>query len=170
MASIIVRLNPRQDRRVRSGHPWVFSNEIDGNVASLPPGGFVDLTTANGKFLGRGYSNPKSLIAIRLLSRNRQADLGSSAFYARRIQAALKYRQTVYPGRTAYRLINAEADGLPGLVIDRFNDVLSVQITTLGMDKLKPLIQEALQEVLNPRGAVFRNDSPVRLLEGMELE
>ena len=170
MASIIVRLKPRQDRRARSGHPWVFSNEIDGNVASLPPGGLVDLTTANGKFLGRGYANPKSLIAVRILSRNRHADLTTPEFYARRIEAALNYRTAVYPNRTAYRLINAEADGLPGLIVDRFNDILSVQITTLGMEARKDLLESALKRVLSPKGAIFRNDSPIRTLEGLEME
>lgn len=170
MASTTLRLKPRQDRRARSGHPWVFSNEIDGTVASLEPGGFVDLTTANGKFLGRGYANPKSLIAVRILSRNRNADVGSPEFYATRLTHALKLRETLYPGRTAYRWVNGESDGLPGLIIDRFNDVLSVQITTLGMERLKPILQEAIQTVLSPRGAVLRNESPLRELEGLARE
>ena len=170
MDSTIVRLKAKQDRRARSGHPWVFSNEIDGDVAALPSGGIVDLTTVNGKFIGRGYSNPKSLITVRILSRNRSVDLDNPQFYVGRLTHALKLRERLYTGRTAYRLVNAESDGLPGLIIDRFNDVLCVQITTLGMDKLKHHIETALKEVLNPIGAVFRNDSPMRALEGLEQE
>lgn len=170
MTHTTVKMKARQDRRVRSGHPWVFSNELDCDVAALPPGGIVTLTTANGKFIGHGYANPKSLIAIRLLSRNRSANVQTASFFASRFRYAVALRERLYPGRTAYRLVNAEADGLPGLIIDRFNDVLSVQITTLGMDCLKGALKEALQEVLNPSGAVFRNDSPMRTLEGLPME
>ena len=168
MATTLVRLKQRQDRRVRSGHPWVFSNEIDGDVRALEPGALVDVATANGKFLGRGYANPNSLIAIRLLSRNRHADPSTPEFYASRLQSALKHRQAVYPKRTAYRWINSEADGLPGLIIDRFNDVLSVQINTLGMDVRRDLLETAIRSVLDVSGAVFRNDSPMRILEGLQ--
>ena len=163
-------MKARQDRRVRSGHPWVFSNELDCDVSSLPSGGIVTLTTANGKFIGHGYANPKSLIAIRLLSRNRSADVTTASFFASRLRHAVSLRESLYPGRTAYRLINAEADGFPGLIIDRFNDILSVQITTLGMDCLKGALLEGLKEVLAPTGAVFRNDSPMRTLEGLPQE
>jgi 23S rRNA (cytosine1962-C5)-methyltransferase len=148
----------------------VFSNEIEGSIASLPLGGLVEVTTANGKFLGHGYANPNSLIAVRILSRNRSADLSQVGFFTRRIEGALKLRQRLYPGRTAYRLISSEADGLPGLVVDRFNDVLSVQINTLGMEHLKELIKTALQTVLNPSGAIFRNEASVRELEGLPRE
>lgn len=170
MTHTTVKMKARQDRRVRSGHPWVFSNELDCDVSALPSGGLVTLTTANGKFIGHGYANPKSLIAIRLLSRNRSADIATSAFFASRLRHAVALRASLYPGRTAYRLVNAESDGLPGLIIDRFNDVLSVQITTLGMDHLKNPLKEAIVEVLQPKGAVFRNDSPMRTLEGLPTE
>jgi 23S rRNA (cytosine1962-C5)-methyltransferase len=110
------------------------------------------------------------LIAVRILSRNRSADLSQVGFFTRRIEGALKLRQRLYPGRTAYRLISSEADGLPGLVVDRFNDVLSVQINTLGMEHLKELIKTALQTVLNPSGAIFRNEASVRELEGLPRE
>ncbi len=166
-AAAVVRLHPRRDARVKSGHPWVFSNEIDGDVKSLPPGGVVDVLDASGAFLGRGYANPASLIAVRILSKRRKEDLDHPAFYALRLREALSLREAVYPGRTSMRLVFGEADRLPGLVVDRYNDILSVQISTLGMESRKAQLAEALTQVLGPRGAVLRNDARVRDLEGL---
>lgn len=165
---VSIRLKPKHDRRVASGHPWVFSNEIDGDVALLPPGGVVDVFDAKGKFLGRGYANPRSLITVRILSRRRREDLDTVPFYAMRLREALALREALYPDRRSYRVVFGESDGLPGLVIDRYDDVLAVQITTLGMEVRKPLIEGALREVLAPRAVVLRNDAKVRELEGLE--
>lgn len=166
-AAAVVRLKPKRERRVLSGHPWVFSNEIDGDVAALPAGGVVDVTDSKGRFLGRGYANPASLITIRLLSKRRKEDLDHPAFYAQRLREALSLREAVYPGRKSLRLVYGEADRLPGLVVDRYDDVLSVQITTLGMESRKEQLVEALTQVFGPRGAVLRNDARVRDLEGL---
>jgi len=163
----VVRLKPKRERRVASGHPWVFSNEIDGDVSALPAGGVVDVTDSKGRFLGRGYANPASLITVRLLSKRRKEDIDHPAFYAQRLREALSLRQDVYPGRESLRLVFGEADRLPGLVVDRYDDVLSVQITTLGMEARKEQLAEALTQVLSPRGVVLRNDARVRDLEGL---
>ncbi len=165
---IAVRLKPKHDRRVAEGHPWVFSNEIAGDVSLLPPGGVVDVFDAKGKFLGRGYANPRSLITVRILSRRRREDLDTVPFYAMRLREALALRQALYPERGSYRLVFGESDGLPGFVLDRYGDVYAAQITTLGMEMRKPLLEEALREVLNPRAVVLRNDAKVRELEGLE--
>jgi 23S rRNA (cytosine1962-C5)-methyltransferase len=117
--------------------------------------------------VGRGYANPRSLIAIRLLARRRREDIDSVPFYADKLREALAYRASIAPGRTAMRVVHAEADGLPGLVIDRFNDVLSVQITTLGMETRKPLLEEAMRSVFSPSGAVLRAEGRMRELEGL---
>lgn len=162
-----VRLKPRADKRARAGHPWIFSNEIDGSVKDLPPGGAVDVLGPNGAFIAKGYANPHSLIAIRLLTRNRREDIDHPAFYQRRIAEALAYRERVLPGRSSYRMVHAEGDALPGLVIDRLGGVLAVQLTTLGMDSRKPQLEQALR-ALGFEAAVLRNDAPVRELEGLE--
>jgi 23S rRNA G2069 N7-methylase RlmK/C1962 C5-methylase RlmI len=128
-----VKLRSHHDERVASGHPWVFSNEIADDVSKLVPGAMVDVMDAKGKFLGRGYANPRSLIAIRILSRRRKEDLDHVVFYEDRLRRALSLREAVYPGRQSMRVVFGESDGLPGLVVDRYGDVLSVQITTLGM-------------------------------------
>jgi len=164
----IIRLKAKGDRRVRAGHPWVFSNEIDGDVRGIEPGSGVDVLSATGKFLGRGYANPHSLIAVRLLTRDRKADLDRPYFYTSRLREALALRQAVYPGRQSLRLVNSEADGLPGLIVDRYGSILSVQLTTLGMDRRREPLAAALKEVFAPDGAVLRNDSRMRELEGLE--
>ena len=164
-----VRLRPKHDRRIRGGHPWVFSNELEGDVSALPSGETVDVLDAKGAFLGRGYANPKSLIAIRILSRRRE-DIDHPSFWTNRIRSALNYRATALPGRTSYRLVHAEGDGLPGLVVDRYGDWLAVQLTTLGMEHRKELIANALREVVEPAGAVLRSEGRSRQLEGLEDE
>lgn len=165
-----IRLKNGHDQRVRAGHPWIFSNEIADDVSRLEPGGVVDVCDAAGRFLGRGYANPASLISVRLLTRDSADDIDSAEFYANRIKAALRLRDAVVPGRRAYRLIASEADFLPGLVIDRFDDVLAVQIHTLGMERRADLVRAALVETLAPVGVALRNDASVRLLEGLSQE
>ncbi len=165
-----VKLRPRHDHRVRRGHPWVFANEIDGDVAALPRGGVVDVTDAAGRFLGRGTANPASLITVRLLTRDPADDLDSAAFYARRLREAVARRARVAPGRTSLRLVHGEGDDLPGLVVDRYGDVVVAQLGTLGMEQRKELLATALAEVVSPRGAALRSEGPARRLEGLEDE
>lgn len=162
-----LKLKPKHDRRVAEGHPWVFSNEIDGDVAKLPAGGVVDVLDAKGKFLGRGYANPKSLITVRILSRRRKENIDHPSFYVDRLREAQALRATVYPGRESYRAVFSEGDLLPGLVVDKYGDTLAAQITTLGMEVRRELLAEALTEVFRPTGAVLRNDAAVRGLEGL---
>lgn len=164
----VVQLKPRREARVAGGHPWVFSNEIEGDVKALPAGGVVDVVDAKGRFLGRGYANPHSLITVRILSRRRKEDIDHPSFYAMRLREALALREDLYPGRSSGRLVFGEADRLPGLVIDRYGTLLSVQITTLGMEVRKPQLREALEQTLAPQGVVLRNDARVRDLEGLE--
>jgi 23S rRNA (cytosine1962-C5)-methyltransferase len=168
MEPVEVKLRHNHHHRVSAGHPWVFSNEIDGDVAALPQGGVVDVFDSKGKFLGRGYGNPRSLISVRILSRSRKEAIDSPHFFAMKLRESLAYREAVYPGRRSLRLVHAEGDGLPGLVVDRFADVLSVQITTLGMDARKNAIAEALEAVFAPAGAVLRSEGKMRELEGLD--
>lgn len=160
----------RVTARSRPGHPWVFSNEVlSPPVAQLPPGAAVEVVDPKGKLLGRGYANPNSLISVRLYCRAGEFP-DDPQLYVRRLRDALELRQRVVPGRKSYRLCAGEADGLPGLIIDRYDNVLSVQITTRGMEDRKPMIEAALREVVAPSGVVFRGDVPLRTMEGLPLE
>jgi len=162
-----LRLLPGHDTRAASGHPWVYSNEIqmDAAAKALPPGSLVVLTTANGKMLGTASFNPHTLIAARFLSRDaaRRIDRG---FFAARLERALSLRHRLY-AEPYYRLIHAEADGLPGVILDRFGDVLSCQINTAGIALLEEEFLAACRDVLAPRAIVLRNDTAARGLEGL---
>lgn len=164
----VLRLRKNQDRRLRSGHPWIFSNEIEGVEGEPADGAIVDVVDSRGAYLGRGYINRHSLIAARLLTRSR--DPIDAAFFKKRIARAIAYREELFPGARALRLVAGEGDFMPGLVVDRYDDVLAVQLTTLGMETRKEWIKEALLAALEPRAMVLRNDVSVRKLEGLPLE
>jgi 23S rRNA (cytosine1962-C5)-methyltransferase len=165
-----VLLRAGEDRRVRAGHPWAFSNEIlmDAETRAIPPGSLAILRAPGGEGLGLVTFNPHSLIAARLLTANPEANV-DALFLGRRIAQAVALRDRLI-GVPYYRLIHAEADGLPGAIIDRFGDALVVQLNTAGMDALKPVLLEALEAELSPKTIVLKNDSPVRQLEGLERE
>jgi 23S rRNA (cytosine1962-C5)-methyltransferase len=162
-------LRPGHDRRLRAGHPWVFSNEIDRLDGETAPGAAVEIHAAGGEFLGTAYHNPQSLITARLLSRKRES-IDTGEFFRHRIGEALSYRQKIYGSAEALRIVHGEGDALPGLVVDRYGDVLSVQFLTLGMEKRRDAIVEALQQIFQPRAIVARNDVAVRELEGLPQE
>jgi 23S rRNA (cytosine1962-C5)-methyltransferase len=168
----LLRLLPGRDRRVKAGHPWAFSNEIAMTPAArvLPPGTPVRLEGDDGWRHGTWLFNPHSLIAARRLDRDPDAPVEDPAWIRARIAAALALRERLYPGQPHYRLVHAEADGLPGLVIDRYGDALALQANTAGMDRLTPQIIAALGGLLAPGIIVSRNDSPVRGLEGLAEE
>lgn len=160
-------LRKNQDRRVRGGHPWVFSNEIATIEGSPSDGDLVEVVDFRGAFLGRAYYNRKSLIAARLLTRKR--DEIDVAFFVKRIERALRYRQDALPGADVLRVVYGEADQLPGLVVDRYGEHLAVQVLTLGMEARADLVREALDQTLKPRGVVRVADTPLRALEGLPL-
>jgi 23S rRNA (cytosine1962-C5)-methyltransferase len=163
----VVQLAKGHDRRVQSGHPWVFSNEIDGDVSSLPRGGLVEVQDAAGRFVGRGFSHPAALVAVRLLTRRSDEDPDSVDFFEDRLRRALALRQATLPGRTSYRLVHGEGDALGGLVVDRYADVVVAQLNTAGMDRRRDAIAEALRRVVGPRAGLLRNDGSARALEGL---
>jgi 23S rRNA (cytosine1962-C5)-methyltransferase len=165
-----IHLLPGQDRRPRAGHPWIYSNELrmDAAAKALPPGEPVCLISSDGKPLGIGLFNPHSLIAARVITRNKDATIDAT-FVERRLTRALRLRERLFD-QPYYRLVHAEADGLPGLVVDRFGDVVVCQLNAAGMAGLEPAIIEALERLLAPRAIVLRNDSPVRELEGLGQE
>ena len=163
----LILLRSKEGRRVKAGAPWVFSNEIvmDARAKALPPGSLVTLAAADGTPLGRGYFNSKSLIAVRLLG---APDLEIDAdFFAEKLHRALALRESLFE-QPFYRLVHAEGDLLPGVVIDRFGDACVVQITTAGMELLTDAFLAALDRVVAPASVILRNDSPSRALEGLE--
>jgi 23S rRNA (cytosine1962-C5)-methyltransferase len=171
MAYAEVHLKKNEDKRLRQGHLWVFSNEIDTKRSPLEqfaPGDLVNLLNNDGKILGTAYINPNSLVCARLLSRKSNLKIGSN-FFKERLTIALSLREKLFD-RPYYRLVYGESDGLPGLVIDRFGSVLSIQITTIGMALRKDFLLTALQELLAPSAIVFKNDNSQRRLEGLDTE
>lgn len=165
----LVRLQEGRDRRVRNGHPWIYSNEIQMTpaVKALPPGSLVRVEDAQGGALGTFGFNPHTLIAARLLARDPRVAV-DTRLLIERLQRALALRDRLFPS-PHYRVIHAEADGFPGLVIDRYGDILSVQMNTAMMEALRAPLLEAMEAVLKPRAIVLRNDSPSRTLEGLAL-
>jgi 23S rRNA (cytosine1962-C5)-methyltransferase len=157
-------------RRAEGGHPWIYSNEVqmDAAAKALAPGSLVTLRRADDSPLGVAMFNPHTLLAARLLDRDAARPIGR-CFLARRIGRALKLRERLFD-MPFYRLVHAEADGLPGLVIDRFGEVLAVQSNAAGMARLEPVVLDALGELLSPEAIVLRNDSPARGLEGLASE
>ena len=160
-----VRLKKRIGNRVINGHPWIFGNEAEQINGNIEPGEVVIVETADGKFLGQGYINPKSQILIRLLTRKKD-DKIDDQFFLDRIRTAWEYRQRI-GYRENCRLVFGEADDLPQLIIDKFNDYFVIQTLALGIDKWKSAIVRALESIFSPKGIYERNDVPVRELEGM---
>ena len=163
-------LQPGRHKRAAAGHPWVYSNEMvmDAAAKALPPGTLVTLRTAGGDPLGVATFNPHTLVSARIVERDIKQRIDRD-FFAARLEAALALRRRLY-GAPFYRLIHAEADGLPGIVVDRFGDVLVVQLNTAGMMALEAEFLTACQTVLAPSAIVLRNDSPARGLEGLDSE
>lgn len=160
-------LNKNEDRRIKSGHPWVFSNEIREVTGERSAGIVAELYDAAGGFIGVGHYNPHSLIAFRLVSRHRE-DIEATEFFEKRIAAALVHRQTRYPSLTTFRAVYGESDFLPGLVVDKYGAYLSLQLLSAGMDRRSLRIVEALRSVFSPLGIIARNDVGVRKLEGLD--
>lgn len=162
-----VTLNKNEDRRIKSGHPWVFSNEIREVTGERTPGIAAELYDAGGGFVGTGHYNPHSLIAFRLVSRQRE-DIDSVEFFEQRIAAALAHRKRLYPTMETFRAVYGESDFLPGLVVDKYAGCLSLQLLSAGMDRRREQIVEALRRLLGPDGVLARNDVGVRSLEGLD--
>ena len=163
----IIRLRPREGRRVKAGAPWAFSNEIvmDAAAKALAPGSAVALADDKGTQIGVGYFNPRSLIAVRLLTPP-GTDINKDLL-AGRLRRAHRLRERLYDA-PFYRLVHAEGDGLPGLVVDRFDSTLAVQVTTAGMECLTADLIAVLGDILSPACIILRNDTPARGLEGLE--
>ena len=159
-------LRKKIGERVVSGHPWIFGNELGDSEGTAEPGDIVEVYSYNGSFVGKGYINPASQIRIRLLTREKN-EVINDEFFLNRIKQAWEYRKQLGYVENC-RLIFAEGDLLPALIIDKFNDYFVIQTLALGMEKWKRAIVTALQTIFSPEGIYERNDVPVRSLEGME--
>ena len=163
-----LRLKRREDRRLRAGHPWVFSNEVDTAVSPLSrfeAGQPVVVEAAGGRPLGAGYVNPRALVCARLVSPD-PGQVLDRPLIRKRLRTALALRERLY-GAPWYRLVYGDSDRLPGLVLDRYGDIVVGQITTAGMERVKNEIVAAVAELLAPRGFLWRNDGRARELEAL---
>ncbi len=162
-----ITLLPGHQKRAEGGHPWIYSNEIakDAATKALPAGGLVTIRKADGKGLGVATFNPHPLVSARLLSRDATQKIDRT-FLTRAMRRALALRERLF-AEPCYRLIHAEADGLPGLVVDRFDKALVCQFNTAGMALLEADVLAALDQLVGPEIIVLRNDSPARLAEGL---
>lgn len=162
-------LNKKISKRVETGHPWIFGNEVNTGKAldaAAKPSEIVNVYTHDKIFIGRGYINPQSQIMVRLLTRSKE-EMIDEQFFVNRIEKAWAYRQKLGYVENC-RLIFGEADDIPQLIIDKFNDHFVIQTLALGIDVWKPAIVKAIEKIFSPKGIYERNDVPVRELEGME--
>ncbi|MBP1999155.1 23S rRNA (cytosine1962-C5)-methyltransferase [Paenibacillus shirakamiensis] len=164
MASVILKRSRK--KRLEKAHPWVYSNEIESTTGEPVPGQLVQILNHQQRYLATGYYNPKSQITVRVVSYPALEEM-DLAFFMSRFQACLEHRNR-FVKENAYRLVYGEADFLPGLIVDRFGDVLVLQLLTLAMDQRKDLIVQALVEVVGPQGIYERSDVSVREMEGLE--
>jgi len=163
---IILRKN--EEHRILAGHQWVFSNEIKSVHGDPEAGDVIELLRHDEKFLGIGFYNPHSLIAFRLLSREPEAI--TFEFFEQRITRALQLRKRLYPGSESFRLVHGEADFLPGLIIDKYNEYLSLQTLAIGMDRRLTLLCDVLESLFHPKAIIERNESQLRALEQLPLQ
>jgi 23S rRNA (cytosine1962-C5)-methyltransferase len=163
-----IKLNPGCERRILKGHRWIFSNEIAGPLSDFDPGSWVEAVTAKGVSLGAGYINPSSLIAVRLVCPpGKKPD---ESFFRKALLDAANFRRFLYPGEESFRLVFGESDGLPGLIVDRYGEVLVYQTATAGTAAIEGSIKELLLDLFKPSALVFRNDSSARAFEGLAIE
>ncbi len=162
-----VRVTKNCAARVRQGHLWVFDNEIKTIDGSYTNGDIIRVADTQGRFTGMGYINDRSKITIRLLSFTDE-DIGIE-FFQRRIEESLRYRLSLgYPAKGSFRVVFSEGDLLPGLIVDKYGDILSVQILTIGMERWKTNLLEILKELFHPETVIERSDVEVRRKEGLE--
>lgn len=153
--------------RILAGHLWIFSNELSTSPKQYEPGSVVEVYTKN-DFIGIGYINPHSLISVRLLTREKEQI--DRDFFFKRIKAAMDFRKRFLLDDSSFRVVYSEGDLLPGLIVDKYSDCIVIQFLTLGMDKMKDVIIDIIDDIFSPSTIVIRNDSHSRILEGLPME
>lgn len=161
----VLKLKKGHEKRVRAGHLWVYSNELEKIDKSLPIGCLVDVINSKEEFVGTGFYNPNSLVVVRILTKTKEPI--DREFFARRLKRAREIRETFCSNRTAYRLVHSESDFLPGLVIDKYNDSYSIQLNSAGMENYLDIITNLLIKEFDAKNIILRNDTTARELEGL---
>src|SRR6185369_18093343 len=161
-----VVLRKKISSRIANGHPWIFANEIEPLKDEIKAGEIVEVYSYDKKFIGKGYTNQRSQIIVRLLTREKKDEINEQ-FFIDRIRQCWEYRKKIGYIENC-RLVFGEADELPQLIIDKFNDYFVIQTLALGIDVWKPAFVKAINQLFKPRGIYERNDVPVRELEGMQ--
>ena len=164
----IIKLKKKEEKRILNGHPWIFSNEIENFSSQIEQGTIVDIEDYRGRFIGRGYFNPRSLISVRLFTTKRENI--DEAFFKKRIADAYEYRKNIFPSETSYRMVYSEGDFLPGLIIDKYENIMVIQSLTAGIEKQLNDICNILIEEFKPEAIIAKNDTAIRELEGLKLE
>lgn len=162
-----IQLKPGKEKRVYTLHPWIFKSDIDKEMNGCLPGDTVNIISSRGKFFAKGYYNPNSQIALRIMTYHEEESVDRELIF-RRIHEAVEYRRS-FADMKSCRLVFAESDRLPALIVDAFDDILVLQCLALGMERFKKDIVDALVAEMHPRGIWERNDVPVRRLEGLEM-
>jgi 23S rRNA (cytosine1962-C5)-methyltransferase len=164
----VIQLRPGREYPLLAGHPWLFSGAFQKLPPGIPPGAVVDVASSNGEWLARGHMNARNSLAFRVLTRDRNEtiDIG---FYVRRIEQAANLRRLLSPDVDAYRLVHAEADGLPGLIVDRYSRWLVAQFHTAGVEAQRRDIITALAQAIRPEGILVRDDISIRAREGLSV-
>ena len=166
-ATATVYIRKGAQHRIESGHPWMYQSEVDRIEGDFQPGSIVDVCNHRGRFIGRGYINPRSQIIVRIMTREQEPI--DRSFFQKRIAAAWKYRQRFVSEPEYCRLVFGEADFLPALIVDKFGEYIVIQTLALGIDVHKETIVSVLDEMFQPAGIYERNDVPVRKLEGLDM-
>ena len=163
-----IRINEHCVRRMMQGYPWVFRSEVLNakEAEELKPGQVVDFVREKGDFVARGFYNPKPQLVGRVMTMKAEENIERFFIY-HKVESAVVYRDKLF-STPFYRLIHAESDGLPGLIVDRFGDVLVAQVNTAGMEALWPHVESALKSLIHPKEIILRNDTASRELEGLE--
>lgn len=168
MKHTLVTLKPKEHHRVVGGHQWIFSNEILKIEGEAENGDIVTVLRNDGMPIGKGFFNPHSLIAVRLLSRKEEPV--DFEFFKSRIESALNHRKQLFPDSKTYRAVNGESDFLPGLIVDRYGPVVVVQIVSSGMERVKTLIYDVIESLMKPSAIVEKNETHLRELEHLPVE
>jgi 23S rRNA (cytosine1962-C5)-methyltransferase len=162
-----LQIQPSAEKRLKAGHLWVYANEVVTKLKSFAPGEWVNIVSTNGHPMGTGYVNPHSLIAVRLVTR-RTTGIDKNFMYER-IERAINRRKSLLNDMSVGRMVYGESDGLPGLVVDRYDRYVVVQVLTAGMERKLEEILDAVDGTLSPDAVILRNDASSRKLEGLEL-
>lgn len=165
MNNPVVKLKKKHEKRIKSGHLWIYSNEVEHIDKTIPIGSLVDVVTSSGEYIGTGFFNPYTLITVRLLTRKEETI--NKEFFSKRIRKAKELRESYLIHRNSYRMVHSESDFLPGLVIDKYNDSYSIQLNSAGIENYQDVIVNILVNEHHAKNIILRNDTTARELEGL---